>query len=73
MSETAMTYLKETDRYGNVRWEVVLCAACLAQHLRTYPAMWRGERRVTRAWLGKSGLCGFCVADVAGDAVGPRS
>ena len=40
---TEATYLKETDRYDNVLWEVVVCAACLAQHLLTFPAMGRAS------------------------------
>lgn len=67
-------YLKEADRAGNIRWEVVICADCAAEHKACMGPLSRGESRLERPYAGPERECVFCAdkADAAAELKGPR-
>lgn len=53
------TYIKTTDRRGNVLWEGVWCAECVATHRKIFG----GDKKIkidARPWGGEVRPCGSC-------------
>lgn len=52
-------HLLETDKRGDVLWDVVVCESCLAEHVKTVTPQ-RGDTRKQWPWVREPRACDWC-------------